>query len=417
MDTQIVKTNGTGASIARQDFDGQEIAPVVETASTATAALVEAKVKARAIIALQRPRDMTRVRERLLIDCRRPGFARAARFSVPRGGKKIEGFSIRFAEAAARALGNLDVSADVIYDDGRKRAFRLEVTDLEVNHTESICVVIEKAIERREYKDGQTVLGSRQNSEGKMVYLIIPSEDELLQRQGALLSKARRNLILSHLPADIKEECERQVLATQKDADAKDPDNARKAIIDAFAKYGVTADHLRSYLGHPADTMSPDEMAELRGVGEAIRDKEITWAAALAEKIEARGETPTPPAAGEQQPKPAEGGKVAAAKAALRKKEKPAEEPALEKPATPQPEVIDIKAAVDAAEKRAPTPEGPDPAVVHYWEGQVAGALNIGKLDALEKRAREEVVGEPNKLAVSALIMERRKALEPDAAG
>jgi hypothetical protein len=47
------------------------------------------------------------VRQRLLAECRRPEFAKSARYAIPRGKdretgrpKFIEGLSIRFAEAA-----------------------------------------------------------------------------------------------------------------------------------------------------------------------------------------------------------------------------------------------------------------------------------------------------------------------------
>ena len=90
------------AAIVRQSFDETSLTPYAETSSTALAAQAEARIKARAAIAIGRPRDMDTVRVKLLKDCERPGFAAVARYSVPRGGKKIQGPSIRFAEAAAR---------------------------------------------------------------------------------------------------------------------------------------------------------------------------------------------------------------------------------------------------------------------------------------------------------------------------
>ncbi len=249
-----------------------------------------ARVEARSIVAMRRPRDIESVRQRLLTDCRRPGFAKVARYSVPRGGKKIEGPSVRFAEAALRSMGNLDVSTEAIYDDAARRIVRVSVIDLESNAGISIDVSIDKTIERRETKAGDQVLATRQNSTGNTVYVVAAREDDLLVKQGALVSKALRNGVLRLLPGDILDECMEMVQATAADRGAKDPDAARRAVIDAFQKFGVTAAMLGDYLGHAADTMTPDERADLIALGEALRDKEATFADALREKRAERGE-------------------------------------------------------------------------------------------------------------------------------
>ena len=91
------------------------------TIGDALAAQVQAGVSARYTLAMRRPRDLDRVRLDLLKDCQRPRFAQVARYAKPVGGKKMEGPSIRFVEAALRHFRNVLPESMVIFDDERDR--------------------------------------------------------------------------------------------------------------------------------------------------------------------------------------------------------------------------------------------------------------------------------------------------------
>lgn len=265
-------------------YDGAQLAPIVETNATAGAALAEARVKARSVVALNRPRDMDLVRVKLLKECDRPGFAAVARYALPRSGKTIVGPSVRFAEAAARALTNLDVFAEIIFDDTNKRILQITAVDLESNHSESFPVVVDKVMERRELKRDEVAIGTRTNSTGAMVYLVAVPESEMPVRQGAAVAKIRRNLILAHLPGDILEEAMRAVEETTKREDKRDPDAARKQLVDAFAEIGVLPDALKTFLGCDLSAASPAQTQELRAVYVGIKEGAATWAEVIAEK-------------------------------------------------------------------------------------------------------------------------------------
>lgn len=45
-----------------------------------------------------------------------------------------------------------------------------------------------------------------------------------------------------------------------------------RRIVQAFSKYGVRAGHLEAYLGHPIDTTLSDEIADLQGVFNALKE-------------------------------------------------------------------------------------------------------------------------------------------------
>jgi hypothetical protein len=246
-----------------------------ETASSALAMQVKALVEARYLVALSRPRDWDTVRERVLKECSRPGFAAVARYHKPIG-KGVEGPSIRFAEAAIRCMTNVVVETMTIFDDATRRIVRVSVTDLEANVPYSQDVTINKEMERRALQPGETPLRSRIGSGGHTVYIMPATDDDILNRQNALISKAVRTLGLRLLPGDIYDEAMTRIAETLRSADAKDPDAARKKLFDAFSTIGITAAQLKEYVAHDGP-LTPKEMADLRGLYAALRDGETTW--------------------------------------------------------------------------------------------------------------------------------------------
>ncbi len=266
------------ALVQRNEFAAELAAP--DTAATAVAAQAKALIEARYIMAIRRPRDMDVVRERMLKECARPSFAAVARYTKPIGKDKSKwptGPSIRFPEAAVRNMTNITVETMTVYDDREKRIVRVTVTDLEANVPYSQDVTITKTIERRHKKDGDTVINSRTNSHGDTIYILEATDDDIVNKQQALISKAVRTLGLRLIPGDIVDECMDQVLATKANADAEAPDNAKRKLFDAFAGLGVRAEQLKEYIGHDAATLTPRELADLRALFAAIRDGEATW--------------------------------------------------------------------------------------------------------------------------------------------
>ncbi len=257
---------------------------VVETASSAMAQQAAALVQARYIMAERHPRDLDVVREKLLKECTRPSFAEVARYNKPVG-KGITGPSIRFAEAALRCMTNIVIETTTLYDDETKRIVQVSVTDLEANVPYSQSVSVEKTVERSSKKPGDVVVRQRLNSYNKPVYILQATDDDILNKQNALISKAIRTLGLRLVPGDIIDECMDLVLETQQKKDAEDPDTAKRKLFDAFATQGVSAAQIKEWLGHAGNNLTPKEMSDLRGLFAALRDGETTWR----EVMEAKG--------------------------------------------------------------------------------------------------------------------------------
>lgn len=251
-----------------------------DTAAVASAAHARALVEARYVVALKRPRDMDAVRARILKECQRPSFAAVARYVKPIGPDKKKwpsGPSVRFAEAAIRAMGNITIDATTTHDDAERRIVHVEIVDLESNVPYGTDVPIIKTIERKHPKDGDQILGQRTNSYGEIVFTLAATDDDILNKQAALVSKAIRTLALRLVPGDLIDEAMDAIMVTQRTEDAADPDLARRKLFDAFGSLGVTIEQLKLYLGSDAATLTPKELTDLRALYAGLRDGESSW--------------------------------------------------------------------------------------------------------------------------------------------
>jgi len=248
-----------------------------ELATASQAALAKATIEAKFVMAATRPRNQLQARSDILDMCKRPGFAEGARWEKPVGGSTISGLSIRFAEAALTAWGNVDIGSTIIYDDEQSRSVRITVTDLQSNISYSDDVLLSKTIERRNVKPGQEVLAQRVNSYGDNVFIVAATDDEMQVKLGSAKSKAIRNSGLRMIPQDILAEAEDAITATVNNGGGDNPKDKIKKLCDAFAGVGVGPNEITAWLGHAMETISPKELGQLRGMYAAIKDGEASW--------------------------------------------------------------------------------------------------------------------------------------------
>lgn len=279
--------------LVREEFGATERSLTAETASAAVAEMARARIQARYVMAMRRPRDWDEVRTKFLKECRRPSFAEVALYSKPRGGKSIEGPSIRMVEVALRCMGNVDIDTPVLFDDADRRKVAVYVTDLESNVTYTREVLLTKTVERSKPESDGTFISVRKNSYGKNVYLVPATEDDLMVKESALVSKTIRTNGKRLFPGDLMEEGENIVRETVRDRAAKDPDAEKRRIVDAFARLNIQPSDLKNYLGHEIAQSSPAELEELRRVWTGIKDGDATWKEILEERGKASGEPTT----------------------------------------------------------------------------------------------------------------------------
>ncbi len=250
---------------------------VVETSAHAISEREKAEVGAAYIKAYEFPRNEATARVKILATCEHPGFAETARYGKPIGGGKVYGLSVRFAEEMARLWGNIRTKSAIVFDDENRRIYTVSAIDLETNAGTTQDLVVEKTVERKNTKKGDEVLSSRQNSYGETVYVKRATDDEVMVKANAQLSKIKRNLLLSLIPAHIREEAEAQVVRTMADRDAKDPEGETKKLHAAFFKLGVMPNDVQQLLGKPLEQMNPADLGLLRQAYTALKDQEATW--------------------------------------------------------------------------------------------------------------------------------------------
>lgn len=279
-------TAPNGTTTKQDVFGTNELAVSAEVQAQALMAQAEAEVKARWAIAQRNPRNIDSVRVALLKECERPGFADVAKYSKPVGGTKIVGPSIRFVEAALRCMGNVIASTTVVSEDRQTRRIQVMVTDLENNISWPRQITLEKTVERK-YADGREIVGKRLNTNKEQVFIVLATEDEFSNKEGAAVSKAIRVAGLRVIPGDLIEEAMAKVDSVRSAKIKADPQGERKKLVDAFVSVGVTPVMLTEYLGHSLDICSPVEIGELRDIFAALRDGETRWAAVMDQKREA----------------------------------------------------------------------------------------------------------------------------------
>lgn len=285
---QVAEKDGTfigdaKTGIARRGIYGDEIESSRE--SSIVGARVKAQIAARTAHALTHPRSFDDCRIAILRDCMRPEFAKAAIYAKPVGNGTVKGLSIRAAEAMLARWGNIDTNAETTYDDEHKRVVHISVSDLETNVTHGRDITIPKVTETLSLKPGQDALSQRVNSQGKITYTVRPTDDKLADIEASHRSKVLRNEGLRLIPPDIREEVMALCKKTTASGDAKDPDAARKEILDAFANdLSILPARLEEYLGCPPAECSKAQLAELREIYRAVRDGDAT----MKDFIEAR---------------------------------------------------------------------------------------------------------------------------------
>lgn len=264
----------------------------ISVSAHAHAERAKATALAKFHVALMARRDFGQVRSVLLREMEQPALAERVEYSVPRAGGRITGPSIHLARAVSRAMRNLDEYAEIVSEDDETRTVKVTVTDLEANNSHSLEFTLRKVMERRDLRNGQVAVGTRVTSDGRTVFLVEVSEQELLQAQRAQEARAFRSCILHHCPSWLVDEA----LSVAKSVRGKnvDPEADVKRVIDDFdIKLRITPENLAEYLGHPAMASTPDELDELRGLFTALMSGEVKWRDVMREREKSGDAAPT----------------------------------------------------------------------------------------------------------------------------
>ncbi len=268
-----------------KDFGGVTSEMAVEVSSAAVAAAAKAEVESAYVMAMHRPRNEEDARTKIKNSCLNLTFARKSLYNKPvgkvkRGNQWVDNYavgpSIRFAEEMMRRWGNIKTLQTAIFEGALKRIIKITVIDLETNISYSKDITIEKIVERKNAYN-RDVLGERLNSKGEKIFIVRATEDEVMQKESALASKTIRNNGLRLIPQHIIDEATENINATVKTGVDKDPEAAIRQLLDEFSLIGVVPSEIELHTGCPAKRLTADQVFDLHGALNAIKDGQFTW--------------------------------------------------------------------------------------------------------------------------------------------
>lgn len=248
------------------------------------------EVQASLVIAKKFPRDLTKAFNSIIEACKRPSFAKIALYSYKRGGQTISDGSIRLAELMAQNFGNLDFGVrELEQEDG-------------VSVCESFC--FDKETNTRQTKTFHVQHKFKANGAMKE---LTDNRDiyEYVANQGA---RRLRACIFGVIPFDFKEAAILQIRKTLANETASMPlvDKIREIVGIFKSHFQVTPEMLADYLGHKVEDCNVDEVVDLQGILNSLKDKatkredwfnvgvtrEQSPATNLSDKLRAQQQTP-----------------------------------------------------------------------------------------------------------------------------
>ena len=324
-----------------------------------------AEAQGQLVLAKKFPRDLNAAYAELMEGCKLPALAGVAFYTVPQAGQKVTGPSIRLAEEIARVYGNFEF--------GHRELARIDATPTSFGKSEIEVYAWDKQTNNRSIRQ-ITVMHVMDTKDGPRK---LRDQRDIDNKIANVASKQLRGRILAMMPKWMveaaMEECRKTLAGNNTEPLAV---RVRK-MTQAFATYGVTAEHLERYLGHSLDSTLADELVDLQGVFNALREG--------GKPSEYFGEQDEPEAANDNSPlaasltataaaAPAAAAEVKAAPAPRRTRAAPAAVAAKPEPAA-QPAAEPVEQAAEAAAEPEPEP-APEPAVANQPEPAAADADN-----------------------------------------
>lgn len=212
-----------------------------------------AEVQGRMVLAKRFPRDSAMAYARSMNACLRIGLANEAIYKYNRGGK-VEGPSIRLAEELARCWGNIEYGLNELARRPGESEMEAFAWDLETNVRSSQRFSVRHI---RDKSDGGKALESERD-----IY-------EMTANMGA---RRMRSRILAILPPELVRDAVDRCKETVRSGGGEPLEDRIKKMMAAFNAVGATPAMIAEYVGHAIDKITPDELADLRGILTAIKE-------------------------------------------------------------------------------------------------------------------------------------------------
>jgi hypothetical protein len=208
--------------------------------------------------ARQNPRDPIKACDRIRNAFTRVGLAEESQYSYQRGGTDIAGPSIRSAEAIRLDWGNMATGWRVVsryldHDGVGVSEVEAFAVDYETTNREAITFPV------RHWRD--TKRGGYALTDERDIYEICANQAQ----------RRKRACILALIPGDVVAMAMEQASVTLKSKADTSPAALAK-MLEAFAPYGITREHIEAKIQRRIDAITPAQVVQLKRIYASLRD-------------------------------------------------------------------------------------------------------------------------------------------------
>jgi hypothetical protein len=217
-----------------------------------------AETQTKYLMAERFPRDEVAAMDRILNAFSRRTLAEKAQYQFARGGSDIAGPSIRAAEAIAQQWGNMDSG-------WRELQRGTDPTGVPFSEVEAFCI----DLQGRNSKRLQFIV--RHWRDTKQGGYKLKDERDIYELCANQAQRRLRACILASVPGDVTEAAMQQAEVTLK-ANADTSAEAMHKMVEAFAPYGVTKEHIEKRIQRRLDAIQPGQVVSLKRIYASLRD-------------------------------------------------------------------------------------------------------------------------------------------------
>ena len=207
------------------------------------------------------PRDRVSATDRALMAFTNLTLAEKSQYQYARGGNDIRGPSIKGMQAIATEWGNLDYGWRIVSRGVDERGVPFSqiecfCTDLETGTGPQIGFIVPHWRDRSERKGGG--------------YILVDERD-IYELCANMAMRRVRACLQACIPVDVVERCMLQADTTQK-AEADTSAEAMGKMVEVFAQWGVTKEHIEHLIQRRLDAITAMQVVTLKRIYVSLRD-------------------------------------------------------------------------------------------------------------------------------------------------
>jgi hypothetical protein len=204
------------------------------------------------------PRNVIANTDKILNAFTRTTLAEKAAYQFAKGGSDVSGPSIRAAEAIAQMWGNLsfgfrEISRGLDADGVKFSEVEAFCWDMEAGNRQPLQFIV------RHWRD--TKRGGYAITDERDIYELIANQAQ----------RRKRACILALVPGDVVEAAMNQADVTLRTKADTSPEAMAK-MVEAFAPFGVTKEHIEKRIQRRLDSIQPAQVVMLKRVYASLRD-------------------------------------------------------------------------------------------------------------------------------------------------